>query len=106
MKEISRDRVIAGDFLGKKYLDISFRKGIFSFANIDRYEVKNIKEINENSVSKSVVGALLFGTGGAVAGINAKQRKIYTVAVYFKTGEKSLFELCDVYYDDPVKNTF
>ena len=100
--------VIAGDYVRKS---VSFAPGWDKLEiavglstriplnknTILRYEVVGQERHNNFSAGKAAVGTALFGSGGAVMGLNSKDT--YRVEIYFRNGKKSLLELDSKHYD-------
>lgn len=85
---------------------VSFGRWDTSFADISKnhiskYEIIS-KETNKSSSStykKSILGSLFFGNAGAVAGaMSADNESVYTIALYWKSGNKSLIEVDEKTY--------
>ena len=75
---------------------------------VDSYEV--IGEESSTSASSAVargaLGAALLGPVGIAAALSAKKKGMYTLAIQFKDGKKSLLEVDDAVYKMLVKVLF
>jgi len=75
---------------------------------VDSYEV--IGEESSTSASSAVargaLGAALLGPIGIAAALSAKKKGVYTLAIQFKDGKKSLLEVDDAAYKMLVKVLF
>jgi hypothetical protein len=109
-------RIIAGDyekcnlmihqpFLKKEiiYICVGFNKK--NWIKIDRETVDEYELITEEStksvksaVGRAFVGGILLGGVGLLAGVTAKSKGIYRVAIQFKDGKRSMLEVDDRYY--------
>ncbi len=115
----AKNRVLSGDYVGKQILgggisqakiSIGFVKQLYlNKTTVESYEVIN----NENqksmvsSVARGVLGGALLGGVGAIAGAaSAKNKGIYTIAIQFKDGKRSLIEVDDKIYKAIVQNCF
>ena len=60
-----------------------------------------------SGVGRGLIGGALLGPVGMLAGgLSAKSKGIYTVAIQFKDGTKSLIEVNDKLYKAIVKSCF
>lgn len=115
----AKNRVLSGDYAGKQILgggvsqagiSIGFVKQLYlNKTTVESYEVIN----NENQksmasgVARGIVGGALLGGVGAIAGAaSAKNKGIYTIAIQFKDGKRSLIEVDDKIYKAIVQNCF
>jgi hypothetical protein len=75
---------------------------------VDSYEV--IGEESQTSatsaVARGALGAALLGPVGMAAALSAKKKGLYTVAIQFKDGKRSLLEIDDAIYKALVKILF
>ena len=113
----AKNKVIAGDYLncsitcffGLVNIVVSFKESIImDKSTIEQYEI--INEENRKSASSAVgrglVGGLLLGPVGLLAGLSAKSKGIHTIAIQFKNGKKSLIEVDDKIYKELIKKLF
>ena len=115
----AKNRVIAGDYVGRlvvggpavrwPVISNGFKPISLNKDTVESYEVVT-QEQGKNvasGVARGVVGGLLFGNIGVVAGAaSAKNRGIVTVAVTFKDGKRSLMEIDDKVYKLLVRGCF
>ena len=59
-----------------------------------------------SAVFRGAVGAAVLGPVGLLAGLSARNKGIYSVAILWKDGKKSLLEVDDRLYKLIVKNMF
>jgi len=113
----AKNKVIAGDYKGKvvaKTLGVVYiQKGVFGTLDINKENVECYELITDkqqksavSGVARGAVGAALLGPVGMLAGLSAKSKGIYTVAIQFKSGENCLVEVDDKLYGAIVKNCF
>lgn len=115
----AKNRVISGDYLGKQVLgggvsqagiSIGFMKQIYlNKSTVENYEVVTDEKQKSmiSGVARGVVGgALLGGVGAIVGATSAKNKGIYTIAIQFKDGKRSLIEVDDKIYKAIVQNCF
>lgn len=121
----AKNAVIAGDFTGKT-ISISGGKmcigsGFGSQIYIDRDSIEAYEVITEeqrksaaSGIARGLVGGALLGPVGLLAGVSAKNKGIYQVAIQFKSdnpkfsycGKKSLIEIDDKLYKILIKSCF
>ena len=115
----AKNKVIAGDYVGKQVLgggvaqagiSIGFVKQLYlNNTTVESYEVIS-DEHQKSAVSaaaKGIVGGALLGGVGMIAGaMSAKEKGIYTVAIQFKDGKKSLLEIDEKLYKAIVQACF
>ena len=114
----AKNRVIAGDYLGKTvaatingaYIMTGFAKVYYlNKENVDSYEVitDEHRKSAASGVARGLVGGALLGPVGMLAGgLSAKNKGIYEIAVQFKDGKKSLLEIDDKIYKMLIKGCF
>lgn len=59
-----------------------------------------------SGILRAGAGALLLGPIGLAAGLSAKSKGIYTVAIEFKDGKKSLIEIDNKLYKQLIRDMF
>ena len=113
----AKNKVIAGDYVGKVVgatlgqvsIGIGFGKNLYlNKETVESYEV--ITEEQQKSASSGIVrgavGAALLGPVGLLAGLSAKNKGTYNVAVKFVDGKNSLMEIDEKAYKALVKVMF
>ncbi len=109
--------VIAGDYEGKPVVYNSKFVGIsLTFTNIlklNKDTVESYEVITEehrksavSGVSRGIVGGALLGPVGLLAGLSAKNKGTFNVAVQFRDGKRSLLEINDKAYKEIIKIMF
>ena len=75
---------------------------------VDSYEVVDEKQRTSaaSAVGRAAIGGLLLGPVGLLAGLSAKKKGTYTVAIHFKDGKNSLLELDESTYKEIMKALF
>lgn len=75
---------------------------------VARYDI--ITEDKVKSASSAILrgmgGALIFGGVGLLAGLSAKNKGTYLIAVEYKNGQKSLIEINDKFYKIFIQSNF
>ena len=114
----AKNKVIAGDY--ENWLVITAVGGGASIAKgfksvplkkqtVESYELVT-DELQKSAASgrgSGLIGGALLGPVGMLAGgLSAKSKGIYTVAIQFKDGTKSLIEVNDKLYKAIVKSCF
>ncbi|MCF6464207.1 hypothetical protein [Clostridium sp. Cult1] len=114
---MAKNMVIAGDYKNKllgstmKYLTIKtgFRKSVpISKETVEAYEVVDEEHRTKamSAIGRGMVGSLALGPAGLLAGLSAKKKKAYLVAIKFKDGKESLIEMNDIMYKHLVQTLF
>lgn len=113
----AKNKVIAGDFEGKQvgqslgspYIIISLGKTY----DINRSTVETYDLITDehrksavSGVARGAVGGFLLGPVGLLAGVSAKSKGIYQIAILFRNGKRSLVEVDDKIYKAIIKSCF
>ncbi len=114
----ARNMVVAGDYRGLPVSNINNCVQIYydkkKYILLDKYEVERYEvllEENQNSATnmavRGAVGDAIFGEPGMLAGaLSGKNKGIFTIAIYFKNGKKSLIEIDTKTYKDFIKEMF
>lgn len=106
---MAQNKVIAGDYLNFSILKvsnvISLVSGFKTILNLDKSTVENYEVITEehrksavSGVSRGLVGGVLLGPVGMLAGLSAKNKSTHTIAIEFIDGKRSLIEVNDKIY--------
>lgn len=68
--------------------------------SISTYEVltEDIVKSGSSAILRGATGMALLGQVGILAGLSAKNKAIYTIAIEFKDGKRSLIEIDDALY--------
>lgn len=109
--------VIAGDYKHKKVgsniynltINLGFRKKVpISKETIEAYEI--VDEENRikatSAIGRGMIGSLALGPVGLLAGLSAKKKTDYLIALKFKDGKESLIEINKIFYDMLVRTLF
>lgn len=109
----AKNKVIAGDYEGMTVTamlgNIHIGPHMFGSYNIENCELvtDEIQKSAASGVARGIIGGALLGPVGMVVGATtAKSKGIYTVAVQFNDGKKSLLEVDDKIYKSLVKISF
>lgn len=101
---MAANKVIAGDY-EKKLISSTFgvvmlSTSTFKSIPIDKTTVEEYEIIDEESrksavsaVGRAFVGGIILGPVGWLAGLSAKSKGTYVIALQFKDGKKSLIEV-------------
>lgn len=116
---MAKNEVIAGDYQGKIvcnnaagiYIPLNFtgsKKVKLNKDEIESYDVitEDITKSASSGIIRGAVGATLLGTVGLLAGLSAKNKGTYTIAIKFKDGKNSLIEVDEKIYKALVKACF
>lgn len=113
----AKNCVIAGDYENRGLIKspkglilvIGFTKRILLDKEaVEAYEVidEEKKTSATSAVGRGLVGSFVLGPVGLLAGLSAKKKGVYTVAIQFKDGKKSLLEIDDSLFKILVKSLF
>ena len=119
---MARNKVIAGDYEG---YNIKAGWGSFSLSPPLFSQHNNRIEVNRNTVrgyeimandhrksaisgiARGVIGNYFFGNAGLIGGtMSAKNRGVYTIAVTFYDGRRSLVEVDEKKYKELIRSVF
>jgi hypothetical protein len=114
---MAKNKVIAGDYERK---DISYGFGVVMIVTgfgksveINKDTVETYEVVDETSrksavsaVGRGLVGSLVLGPVGLLAGLSAKSKGTHVMAIQFKDGKKSLLEINDKVYKALMKKLF
>ena len=113
----AKNKVIAGDYEGDTITAafgvVNISKGFKSSVQITKDTVEEYEVMDEekkksasSAVGRGLVGGFLLGPVGILAGLSAKSKGVYVLAVQFKDGKKSLLEVDDKIYKSIIKILF
>jgi len=111
--------VIAGSYKGnvlqKFWGRIWIKVGFWGreIVDINKTTIESYNVVNEtyqksatSAIGRGLVGSLLLGPVGMLAGLSAKSEGTHTLQLNFKDGNKSLISVDDDYYNAIVKVLF
>jgi len=112
-----KNKVIAGDYVNMgiifsgQYVQIvtGFMKTIsLNKETVERYEIitEEHRKSGTSAILRGSVGAAVLGPVGLLAGVSAKNKGTYQIAIEFKDGKKSLIEIEDKAYKLFMKTNF
>ncbi|GAA0717288.1 hypothetical protein GCM10008905_02780 [Clostridium malenominatum] len=110
----AKNKVIAGDFEGKNVVQsgkgVAIQTGFMKKIDLNEETVKDYEVVGDDkrtsaksAIGRGAVGSLLLGPIGLIAAASAKKKGIYSVAIQFKDGNKSLLEVDDKIYKSMLK---
>ncbi len=115
----AKNKVIAGEYMGKQIAStfgiISIIMGFNTKNNIpiSKETVESYELITDehrksaaSGITRGLVGGALLGPVGLLAGVTAKNKGIYTVAIQYHDGKQSLVEIDDKIYKSLLKVMF
>lgn len=113
----AKNKVIAGDLIGEQVFSslLTGKDNVFVGSNrivnhqyVEMYEVVTEEKVKSgtSAVFRGAVGAAVLGPVGLLAGLSARNKGIYSVAILWKDGKKSLIEVDDKLYKLIVKSMF
>ncbi len=112
----AKNKVIAGDYEGGEIFCAFGDLSIIGTVNnmpLDKSTIKSYDIIDEESrksvtsaVGRAVAGAVFLGAVGWVAGVTAKRKGIYAIALEYHKGGKSLIEIDEKRYKLLIKKMF
>lgn len=112
-----KNKVIAGDYTNQgiiysgQYVQIvtGFMKTIsLNKETIEKYEIisEEQRKSGTSAILRGGLGATVLGPVGLLAGMSAKNKGTYQIAIEFKDGKKSLIEIDDKAYKLFIKTNF
>lgn len=113
----AKNAVVNGDYKGKvvaqgggkAFISLGLFKSIdLNSSTIESYEVldEQHQKSAASAVGRAALGGALLGPVGLLAGVAAKTKGAYYVAIQFKDGKRSLLEVDDKIYKAIVKELF
>ena len=114
----AKNKVIAGDYSGYKIITKNFQICIdlvdnnlvilLNKKNIENYEIITEDKVKSSSTAilRGMAGVALFGGIGVLAGLSAKNKGIYTIAIQWTNGKRSLIEIDDKLYKKFIADMF
>ena len=113
----AQNKVVAGNYMGKLvgttlgqvYISIGFGKNLYlNKETVESYEIitEEQRKSAASGIARGAVGAALLGPVGLLAGLSAKNKSTYNVAVKFVDGKNSLMEIDDKIYKNLIKVMF
>lgn len=112
----TKNKVIAGDYMGLEifcfdniYIHDPFGVDIeLNKETIKTYEIvdEESKKSASSMIGRAALGAAILGPIGLLAGATARRKGIYTVAIEFNDGKKSLLEIDEKRYKKLLKIMF
>jgi hypothetical protein len=116
----AKNKVIAGDYAGCNVTKVMFADSVeiagpstlgvtLNKTNVASYELvtDEHKKSAASGIARGLVGGALLGLVGLLGGaLSAKNKGIYSVAIEFKNGNRSLIEVDDKIYRILVKALF
>jgi hypothetical protein len=114
----AKNKVIAGDYEGRPVKSIlgtihiatlDLKPRIIDKTTVESYELvtDEHRKSAASGATRGLVGSLLLGAPGLIAGaLSAKSKGIYTIAIQFKDGKRSMIEVDDKIYKSIIKKCF
>lgn len=112
----AKNKVIAGDYNGYKVegkSNIYISQGLNIIARLNKQTIESYDLITEetmksgsSAILRGMAGVALLGGVGILAGLSAKNKGIYTIAIQWKDGKRSLIEIDDKLYKKFVADMF
>lgn len=116
----AKNQVVAGDYIGRTVTvmggvpQIVLSRNWTENQQLDRVDVERYEVVTEeqsksaaSGVARGLLGSALLGPVGMLAGgLSAKNKGVYTLAVQFKDGKRSLIEVDEKTYKAIVKSCF
>ncbi len=114
---MAQNKVIAGDYQGKNLLKgrnevllyTTFTKSFpLNKSTITSYELitEEHRKSAVSGVSRGLVGGVLLGPVGLLAGLSAKNKGTHVIAIEFEDGKKSLIEIDEKLYKILIQTMF
>lgn len=68
--------------------------------------LRRAEKVQKSAVGRALVGDILLGGVGLLAGLSAKSKGTYTIAIQFRQNDKALIEVDDKIYKAIIKECF
>ena len=113
----AKNMVVSGDYKGKAISQVRgtafITTGLFKSIDINSKTVESYEVLNEehqksatSAVGRAAAGGLLLGPVGLLAGLTAKTKGAFYIALQFKDGKRSLIEADDKVYKAIMQQLF
>lgn len=113
----AKNKVIAGDYKGKMVIcalgNVSISTSLIKSVAINKYTIEGYELVTDehrksaaSGIVRGIVGGTLLGPVGLLAGLSAKNKSTYTVAISFCDGKQSLIEIDGKIYKALIKSCF
>lgn len=109
---MAQNKVIAGDYIGAAVSEtlgtVTVGNIAFSKRTAESYELvtEDHRKSAVSGIVRGLVGRVVLGPVGLLAGLSAKNVGTYTISVKWKSGKKSLIEVDDKIYKIILKEMF
>ena len=114
---MAKNKVLAGEYINCSVMSafgqVSIQTGFTKSIQLDKSTVSNYELITEehrksavSGVSRGLVGGLLLGPVGLLAGLSAKNKGTHTLAIEFSDGKRSLLEVDEKIYKALMQKLF
>lgn len=114
---MASNMVIAGDYknkrIGSTFKHLTIKTGFMKSIPINKDTVETYRVIDEeqrtsaiSAISRGAIGSLFLGPVGLLAGLSAKKKNTYLVAIKFKDGKESLIEVNNILFKHLMKSLF
>lgn len=114
---MATNMIIAGDYKDRMLvasknglvIGVSFTKRVqLNKDTVEKYELIEEEHRTKamSAIGRGMVGSLVLGPVGILAGLSAKKKGTHIVAVQFKDGKESLIEIDDKLYKILIRTLF
>ncbi|MBD8037085.1 hypothetical protein H9635_10040 [Solibacillus sp. A46] len=114
---MAKNKVIAGEYLNCNVMSafgqVSIQTGFTKSIQLDKTTISNYELITEehrksavSGVSRGLIGGVLLGPVGLLAGLSAKNKGTHTLAIEFLDGKRSLIEVDEKIYKALIQKLF
>lgn len=106
-----KDKLISNNIKGEVFIKLKLfgsDKIMLDSSTVESYDLitEDIRKSASSGVIRGAVGATLLGPVGLLAGLSAKNKGTYNIAIKFKDGKNSLIEIDDKLYKFFIKSCF
>lgn len=114
---MAKNKVLAGEYLNCSVMgvfgQVSIQTGFTKSIPLDKTTVSHYELVTEehrksavSGVGRGLVGGVLLGPVGLLAGLSAKNKGTHTLAIEFLDGKRSLIEIDEKIYKALMQKLF